>query len=120
MSMLQRLRGSKMRDDRNYKGNSQNPEVPSKEKLFKSMMIKGIIGALIIVGSLEELFSDMTAFLGGLVIGAGLIIWGVVPYMEYKKKEKDEEVEHILSTPINKLQEEDEAERLARKYYSDK
>ena len=74
-----------MKKEKDYIDASQSSNAPSKEKLFKSMMIKSTIGALFIVVSLEELLTDTTSFLVGLVIGGGLIIWGVVPYNEYKK-----------------------------------
>ena len=75
------------------------------------------VGALFIVVGLDDI-GDFTYFLFALVIGLALIAWGLIPYLEYKRKERAEETERILSTPIRKAdqEEEDEAEKLAKKY----
>ena len=74
-------------------------------------------GALFIIVGLDD-FRDFTFFMFCFVIGAALIAWGLIPYIEAKRKEKTEETEKILNTPVPDFEEEDEAERLAKKYYN--
>ena len=77
------------------------------------------VGAIIIIVGLEDIW-DFTFFLTCVVIGAAFIAWGLIPYLQAVRAEKKAETERILSTPFPKAEqkEEDEAERLAKKYYN--
>ena len=78
------------------------------------------IGACFIAVGLEDVFGDFSGFLVAVIIGAALIAWGLIPYLQAVRAEKKEEAERILSTPFPKTEdaEEDEAEKLAKKYYN--
>ncbi|MBR3302126.1 MAG: hypothetical protein IKI73_05645 [Firmicutes bacterium] len=91
------------------------PKMPSIGKTIA----KVAVGALFIVIGLDD-FRDFTFFMFCLVIGAALIAWGLIPYMQAKRNAEKEETERILSTPFpgQGEAEEDEAERLAKKYYN--
>ena len=83
-------------------------------------IFKVAIGLICIVIGLDDA-KDLSFFLFCFVIGAAFIAWGLIPYFEAKKKAKQEETEAILNAPFpgEPEEEEDEAERLARKYYKD-
>ena len=89
--------------------------VPKKQTSGK-MIAKIAIGAICIIVGLDDIFTDFTFFLFCLVIGLAFIAWGLVPYLEEKRREKAEETEKILNSHVPGLDEEDEAERLAKKY----
>ena len=103
-----------------YKGtrdpSHKAPQQNAQPTLGKTIA-KIAVGAIIIVIGLEDIFTDFTFFLFTFIIGAALIAWGLIPYMQARRKEKEEEVERILNTPLKKEEEMDEAERLAQKYY---
>ena len=77
---------------------------------------KVAVGAMFIVIGLEDLFTDFSGTMIGIIIGAALIAWGLIPYREAKRRQQAEETEKILSTPVPDFDEEDEAEMLAKKY----
>ena len=106
-----------MKNDKRPQEPEQTPNTPSRNRAFTIMMIKVVLGGVFIVSCADEISGEISVFLVGLVIGLGLIVWGIIPYLDYRRKEKNAEIERVLSTPISKLEEEDEAERLARKYY---
>ncbi len=101
-------------NDHNRQEQKPETSVPSLGKTIA----KVAAGAIVIAVGLEELFSDFTSFMIAFIIGAALIAWGLIPYYQQVKKAKEEEAERILSTPIKKFEEKDEAERLAEKYYN--
>ena len=77
------------------------------------------VGAIFVIIGLDDLY-DLTFFLTCLVIGAALIAWGLIPYLQAVRAERRAETERILSTPFPKPDQpaEDEAEKLAKKYYN--
>ena len=77
------------------------------------------IGAIIAIVGLDDI-SDLTFFLTCVVIGAAFIAWGLIPYLQAVRAEKQEQTERILRAPFPKPDQpaEDEAERLAKKYYN--
>ena len=81
---------------------------------------KVAIGACFVAVGLEDIFTDFSGTMIGIIIGIALIAWGLIPYMEAKRKLQAEETERILKTPFpnSEEDEEDEAERLAKKYYN--
>lgn len=102
-------------DPKNRQGQNNSQKVPSIGKTIA----KVAVGALFIVLGLDD-FRDLTFFMFCLVIGVALIAWGLIPYMQAKRNAEKEETERILSTPFpgQGEAEEDEAERLAKKYYN--
>ena len=102
-------------DPKNRPGQNDTQKTPSLGKTIA----KVAVGALIIIVGLDD-FRDFTFFMFCLVIGAAFIVWGLVPYLQALRKAKQEETERILGTPFpgQGKEEEDEAERLAKKYYN--
>ena len=97
----------------NRPGQNRQQNQPSVGKTIA----KVAVGALFIIVGLDD-FRDFTFFMFCLVIGLALIAWGLIPYMQAKRSAEKEETERILSTPFPGQgdAEEDEAERLAKKY----
>lgn len=90
---------------------ASGPKAPS----IGSTIVRIAIGGCIIATGIDDIPGDISGFLFTLVIGLAFIAWGVIPYCQARKKEKQEEIERILSKPL-KPEEKDEAERLAEKY----
>ena len=91
----------------------QDPKTPSLGKTIAKIAV----GACIIAVGLDEIPGSFSDFLIFLIIGAALIAWGLIPYYQARQKEKQEEVDRILSRPI-KPEDKDDAEKLAEKYYN--
>lgn len=89
----------------------QGPKTPTLGKTIAKIAV----GACFIAVGLDDLPGDLSGFLIGLIVGAALIAWGLIPYYQARRREKQEETERILSKPL-KPEEKDEAERLAEKY----
>ena len=106
-----------MGKDYNSKEVEQKKRAFRRRWAFRFMLIKVVFGVLFVAFGFKELSEDTGQFLVGLILGAGLIVWGLVPYFKFKKEDKQAETEYILSTPIEDLKEKDEAEILAEKYY---
>jgi len=102
-------------------GPNNRPQQNNKPKMpsIGKTIAKVAVGALFIIIGLDD-FRDFTFFLFCLVIGAALIAWGLIPYFQAKKQAAEQETERILGTPFpgSGDDEEDEAERLAKKYYN--
>ncbi len=92
-------------------GAPQKPKTPS----LGATIAKIAIGGCFIAVGVDDIPDDISGFLFTLVIGLAFIAWGLIPYYQAKQREKQEEVERILSKPL-KPEEKDEAERLAEKY----
>ena len=95
----------------------QNAAAP--KQTMGKMIFKIALGAIIVIMGLEELFSDFFSSLVMIVVGAAFIAWGLIPYLEEKRRQQAEETEKILNAKVPGFDEEDEAEKLAKKY-SDK
>ena len=94
----------------------QNNKAPApKTPSLGATIAKIAIGGCIIAVGVDDIPGDISGFLFALVIGLAFIAWGLIPYYQAKQREKQEEVERILSKPL-KPEEKDEAERLAEKY----
>ena len=99
----------------NRKDDQQSEKTPS----LGRTIAKVAVGAVIAVVGLDDLAeADISGFLIFLIIGAAFIAWGLIPYLQAKKKEKQEETEAILNAPFPGEKEKDEAEILAEKYYN--
>ena len=102
-------------------GPGRDPRQPQQENTPKTPSLgvtiaKVAVGAMFIVVGLDDLFTDFSGTMIGIIIGAALIAWGLIPYFEAKRRKQTEETEKILNTPVPDFEEEDEAERLAKKY----
>ena len=93
----------------------QNDAAAPKTPSLGKTIAKIAIGACFIAVGLDDLPGDLSGFLIALIVGAALIAWGLIPYYQARQKEKQEEIDSILSKPI-KPEEKDEAEKLAEKY----
>ena len=82
-----------------------------------AMVAKIVIGVLLIVVGIisgNDGF-DPKVFLIGLILGLGLIAWGIVGYRQQVKKIEDARLELVLSTPLEEM-ENSELSALAEKY----
>ncbi|MBO4862526.1 MAG: hypothetical protein J5535_06490 [Firmicutes bacterium] len=93
----------------------QNTAAP--KQTMGKMIFKIALGAIIIVVGLEDLFTDFFSSLVMIIVGAAFVAWGLIPYLEEKRRQKTEETEKILNAKVPGFDEEDEAEKLAKKYY---
>ena len=100
-------------------GDRPGQKSPPKQPSIGLTIAKVAVGAIFIIIGLDD-FRDFTFFMFCFVIGAALIAWGLIPYFQAKRNAEMEETERILSTPFPGPgdAEEDEAERLAKKYYN--
>ena len=94
----------------------ESPESVAKTRTLSMAIIKSVVGLIFVVAGLKSFPSDLIYFVVYLIIGLALIAWGVKPYLEELRRNKAEETEKILSSKVPGLDEEDEAEKLAKKY----
>ena len=90
---------------------ASGPKAPS----IGATIVRIAIGGCIIATGIDDIPGDISGFLFTLVIGLAFIAWGIIPYYQARQKEKQAEIDDILSRPL-KPEEKDEAERLAEKY----
>ena len=94
----------------------QNQAGIEKTRTMSLLIIKSIVGLIFIVAGLKSFSSSFVYFVVYLIIGVALIAWGLTPYLEEQRNRKAEETEKILSAKVPGFEEEDEAEKLAKKY----